>query len=98
MQPYLQAAEASATQAQGQNYRGACPKLNFTHTTSDSKKSRLCPLKSGILQRSVLATLFNICIYGLPSMISKKFAYADDLELLHSSENWKDIEQTLANI
>ena len=25
-------------------------------------------------------------------MISRKFAYADDLALLHSSENWKDLE------
>ena len=24
-------------------------------------------------------------------MISKKFAYADDLALLHFSENWKDL-------
>ena len=29
-------------------------------------------------------------------MISRKFAYADDLALLHSSENWKDLEGTLS--
>ena len=29
-------------------------------------------------------------------MISKKFAYADDLALLHSSGNWKDSEGTLS--
>ena len=29
-------------------------------------------------------------------MISKKFAYADDLALLHSSGNWKDLEGTLS--
>ena len=28
-------------------------------------------------------------------MISRKFAYADDLTLLHSSGNWKNLEQTL---
>ena len=28
-------------------------------------------------------------------MISRKFAYADDLALLHSSRNWKDLEGTL---
>ena len=28
-------------------------------------------------------------------MISRKFAYADDLALLHSSGNWKDLERTL---
>ena len=39
--------------------------------------------------------LFNIYTYDLPSMISRKFAYADDLALLHSSGNWKDLEGTL---
>ena len=29
-------------------------------------------------------------------MISTKFAYADDLALLHSSGNWKDLERTLS--
>ena len=29
-------------------------------------------------------------------MISRKFAYADDLVLLHSSGNWKDLEGTLS--
>ena len=29
-------------------------------------------------------------------MISKEFAYADDLALLHSSGNWKDLEETLS--
>ena len=32
----------------------------------------------------------------MPSMISRKFAYADDLALLHSSGNWKDLEGTLS--
>ena len=32
----------------------------------------------------------------LPSMISRKFAYADDLALLHSSENWRDLEGVLS--
>ena len=46
---------------------------------------------------SVLAPLlFNIYTYDLPSMISRKFAYADDLALLHSSGNWKDLEGTLS--
>ena len=66
---------------------------SFTLTTSDSKQSRLRRLKSGVPQGSVLAPLlFNIYTYNLPSMISRKFAYADDLALLHSSGNWKDLE------
>ena len=70
---------------------------SFTLTTSDSKQSRLRRLKNGVPQGSVLAPLqFNIYTYNLPSMISRKFAYADDLALLHSSGNWKDFEGTLS--
>ena len=70
---------------------------SFTLTTGDSKQSRLRRLKNGVLQGSVLASLlFNIYAYHLSSMISKKFPYADDLALLHSSGNWKDLEGTLS--
>ena len=69
---------------------------SFTLTTGDSKQSRLRRLRNGVPQGSVLAPLlFNIYTYDLPSMISKKFAYADDLALLHYSVNWKDLEGTL---
>ena len=40
--------------------------------------------------------LFNIYTYDLPSMIFRKFAYADDLALLYSYGNWKDLEGTLS--
>ena len=70
---------------------------SFTLTTGDSKQSRLRRLKNGVPQGLVLAPLlFNIEMYDLPSMISKKFAYADDLALLHSSGNWKDLEGSLS--
>ena len=70
---------------------------SFTLTTGDSKQSRLCCPKNSSPQRSVLAPLlFNIYMYNLPSMVSRKFAYADDLALLHSSGNWKDLEGTLS--
>ena len=69
---------------------------SFTLTTGDSKQNRLRRLKNGVSQGLVLAPLlFNIYTYDLPSMISRKFAYADDLALLHSSGNWKDLEGTL---
>ena len=69
----------------------------FTLTTGDSKQSRLRRLENGVPQGSVLAPLlFNIYTYDLPSMISRKFAYTDDLALLHSSGNWKDLEGTLS--
>ena len=71
---------------------------SFILTTGDSKQSRLRRLENGVPhQRSVLAPLlFNNYSYNLPSMISRKFAYADDLALLHSSRNWKDLEGTLS--
>ena len=71
---------------------------SFTLTTGDSKQSRLRRLKSGVPQGSVLAPLlFNLYKYDLPSMISRKFAYADDLALLHSSGNWKDLRLKLSH-
>ena len=72
---------------------------SFTLSTGDSKQSRLRRLKNGVPQGSVLAPfLFNIYTYDFPSMISRKFAYADNLVLflLHSSGNWKDLEGTLS--
>ena len=70
---------------------------SFTLTTGDNKQSRLRRFKNGVPQGSVLALLlFNIYTYDLPSMISRKFVYADDLILLHSSGNWKDLEGSLS--
>ena len=70
---------------------------SFTLTTGDSKQSRLRSRKNGVPLGSVLAPLlFNIYKYDLPSIISRKFAYTDDLALLHSSGNWKDLKGTLS--
>ena len=68
---------------------------SFTLTTGDSKQSRLSRLKNGVPQGSVLAPSYLTSMYDLHSMISRKFAYADDLALLHSSGNWKDLEGTI---
>ena len=68
---------------------------SLTLTTSDSKQSRLRRLENGVRQGSVLVPLlFNIYTYDFPSLISRKFDYADDLALLHSSGNWKDLKGT----
>ena len=70
---------------------------SFTLTTGDSKPSRLRRLRNGVPQGSVLAPLlFNIYTYDLPSITSKKFAYADDLAILHSCGEWKELERTLS--
>ena len=69
----------------------------FTLATGDSKQSKLRRLKNGFPYGLVSGPLlFNIYTYDLPSMTSRKFAYADDLALLHSSVNWKDLEWTLS--
>ena len=69
----------------------------FTLITGDSKSSRLRRLKNGLSQGSVLAPLpFNIHIYNLPSITSKKYVYADDLAILYSSGDWKVVERTLS--
>ena len=65
---------------------------SFTLTTGDSKQSRLRRSKNSVPQGSVLAPLLlNIYTYDLPSMIFRKFAYADDLALLHAFGNWKKL-------
>ena len=70
---------------------------SFTLTTGECKQSRLRRLKNGVPQESVLAPLLlNIYTYDLSSMISRKFAYADDLGLFYSSGNCKDLEGTLS--
>ena len=63
---------------------------SFTFSIGDSKRNRLRRLRNGLPQGSVLATLlFNIYTYDLPSTISQKYAYADDLALMHTSKDWK---------
>ena len=70
---------------------------SFTLTTGDGKRSRLRRLKNGVPQGSVLAPLlFNIYTYDLPALVSRKYAYADDLALLHTSENWQELEGVLS--
>jgi len=58
---------------------------SFTLTTGNSKRSRLRRLKNGVPKGSVLAPLlFNIYISDLPTTVSRKYAYADDLAIMHA--------------
>ena len=61
------------------------------------KRSRLLRLKNGIPQGSVLAPVpFSIYIPDLPTTISRKNAYADDLVIMHVFGDWKAVEGVLS--
>jgi len=69
---------------------------SFTPTTGNGQKSRLRRLKNGVPQESVLAPLlFNIYICDLPTTISRKYAYADDLAIMHADGDWQAVEGAL---
>ena len=95
-QPHLQTLRLLPGQTHGLPDHGACTKSHFTLTTGTGSQSRLRRLRNGVPQGSVLAPLlFNIYIHDLPVTIAKKFAYADDLAILHSASNWQTLEGTL---
>jgi len=69
---------------------------SFTLTTGNGKRSRLQPLKNGVPQGSVLAPLlFNTYISDLPATISRKYAYADNLAIMHAGGDWQAVEWVL---
>ena len=63
---------------------------------TDSQQSRLRRLKNGVLQGSVLALLlFNLYTYDLPNTTARKYAYADDLAIMHTACSWQQAEEVL---
>jgi len=72
---------------------------NRSHTLNirNGQRSRLRCLKNGVPQGSVLAPLlFNIYISDLPATISRKYAYADDLAIMHADGDWQAVEGALS--
>ena len=70
---------------------------SFILTTDTGPKSRLRRLKNGVPQGLILApVLFNAYTYDLPTTTSKKFAYADDLAIMHCAKDWKVLEKRLS--
>jgi len=66
---------------------------NCSFTLTTSKRRRLRSFKNGVPQGSVLAPLvFNICTYDLPTTVSEKYAYADDLAIMHADGDWHAVE------
>jgi len=71
---------------------------SFTLTTGNGQRSRLRRLKNGVPQGSVLAPLlFNIYTSDLPTTISRKYAYAEDLAIMHADGDWQAVEGVLSN-
>jgi len=69
---------------------------SFTLTTGNGISSRLRRLKNGVPQGSVLAPLlFNIHIEDLLTTVSKTYAYADDLAIMHADGDWQAVEVVL---
>ena len=70
---------------------------SFTLTNGDSKRSRLRRLKNGAPQGSVQAPLlFNIFVCDLPLTVSRRYAYAEYLAQLYTSDDWKDLKGVLS--
>ena len=68
---------------------------SFVLSTGFGRQSRLRRLKNGVPQGSVLAPLlFNIYTSDLPTTVSTKYAYADDLAIMHSAGDWRSLEGT----
>jgi len=69
---------------------------SFTLTTGNPKRIRLQRLKKDVTQESVLAPLLvSIYIPDLPTTISRKYAYADDLAIMHTDGDWQAVEGVL---
>jgi len=43
-----------------------------------------------------MSLIFNIYISDLPTTISRKYAYADDLEIMHADGDWQAVEWGLS--
>jgi len=72
---------------------------NFTLTTGNGQRSKLRRLKNGVPQGSVLASLLlNIYISDLPTTIFRKYAYADDLAIMHADGDWQAVEGALSKV
>jgi len=70
---------------------------SFTLTNGNGKRSRLRRLKNVVPQGSVLAPLlFNIYISDLPTTVSRKYAYADDLAMMHAGGDWQAVEGAMS--
>jgi len=69
----------------------------ITLASDKNQRSRLRCFKNGVPQGSFLAPLlFNTYISDLPTTVSRKYAYADDLAIMHADEDWQVVEEVLS--
>ena len=68
---------------------------SFILTAGSGKQSILRRLKNGVPQGFVLDPfLFNIYVSDLPPTTLSKFAYANNLALVHIAGDWRTLEKT----
>jgi len=69
---------------------------SFTFTTGNGKRTRLRRLKNGVPRGSVLAPLLiNVYISKMPTTVFRKYAYADDLAIMHADGDCQAVEGVL---
>ena len=92
----IAASALAAGQTYGFFYHGTCSKSQLYPHHRQRPPKQVATSEERRPAGSVLALLlFNIYTYDLPTTISKKFAYADDLAILHSTGDWQTLEGTL---
>jgi len=69
---------------------------SFTLTTCNNKQSRLLHFKIGIRRGSILKLLFSIYTSGIPATVSRKYAYANNLAIMHADGDWQTVEGVLS--
>jgi len=70
---------------------------SFTLTPGNGKRIRLRRIKNGVPQGSVLEPLlFNIYISVLPTIVSREYAYVDDLAIVHADGDWQAVVGVLS--
>ena len=70
---------------------------SFTLTIRNGQRSRLRRFKNSVTHGSFLAPLhFNIYMSDMPTTIFRKYAYADDLAIMHADGHSQTVEGALS--